>query len=367
MGAKASVRNGTNVTGQLLEFVRQGRDRGWLTYDEINEFLGEQESDDGTVEDLFDYLEGEGITLTDAAGDYRPARVDTTPVITAADLPEENGPLEDGLRLYFNQIGKHKRSSAADEAVLGQRILDGDDLAVHALVEGNLRLVVSIAKHYTGRTSLALLDLIQEGNLGIMRAAQKFDYRRGHRFGTYATWWIRTAIKRSITEQARSIRLPMHLIESLGKITRTSRELGQQLGREPEPQEIAEALDMPVERVEGILRVLPEPLSLEQPVGDEEETSLSEFLEDPLTESPDQLLVNAELLDELERVLKTLNAREQKILRLRFGLEDGYPRTLEEIGRLFNITRERARQIEASSLAKLRHADTSQLLRDYVE
>jgi RNA polymerase primary sigma factor len=218
-----------------------------------------------------------------------------------------------------------------------------------------------------GRTSLSFLDLIQEGNLGLMRAADKFDCRRNHRFSTYATWWVRQSITRAITEQTRSIRLPLHLVESLHKIVRVTRELVQQLGREPEPHEIANALDMPLERVEGILRIVPEPLSLEQPVGDEEETSLSEYLEDSLSQTPAEIIENSELLDELERALNTLDERERRILRMRHGLEDGYPRTLEEIGRMFHITRERARQIEASALKKLRQSGTGQLLRGYLE
>ena len=274
--------------------------------------------------------------------------------------------IEDPVRMYLKEIGKVPLLSADEEIELAQRMEDGDEEAKKKLAEANLRLVVSIAKRYVGRGML-FLDLIQEGNLGLIKAVEKFDYHKGYKFSTYATWWIRQAITRAIADQARTIRIPVHMVETINKLIRVSRQLLQELGREPTPEEIAAELDMPVERVREILKISQEPVSLETPIGEEEDSHLGDFIQDDNVLVPAEAAAATLLKEQLDEVLDTLTEREQKVLRLRFGMNDGRARTLEEVGREFDVTRERIRQIEAKALRKLRHPSRSRKLRDYLD
>ena len=274
--------------------------------------------------------------------------------------------MEDPVRMYLKEIGKVPLLSAEEEMELAKRIEAGDDEAKKRLSEANLRLVVSIAKRHVGR-GMQLLDLIQEGNLGLIKAVEKFDYRKGYKFSTYATWWIRQAITRAIADQARTIRIPVHMVETINKLVRTSRQLLQELGREPHPEEVAERMDMPVERVREIMKISQDPVSLETPIGEEEDSHLGDFIQDDHVQVPLDAATFTLLHEQLMEVLDTLTDREQKVLRLRFGLDDGRPRTLEEVGKEFNVTRERIRQIEAKALRKLRHPSRSKKLKDYLD
>ncbi len=274
--------------------------------------------------------------------------------------------IEDPVRMYLKEIGKVPLLSAEEEIDLAQRMEAGDNEAKKRLAEANLRLVVSIAKRYVGRGML-FLDLIQEGNLGLIKAVEKFDYRKGYKFSTYATWWIRQAITRAIADQARTIRIPVHMVETINKLIRVSRQLLQELGREPTPEEIAEEMHMSVERVREILKISQEPVSLETPIGEEEDSHLGDFIQDDNVPVPAEAAAFTMLKEQLEEVLSTLTDREQKVLRLRFGLDDGRARTLEEVGKEFNVTRERIRQIEAKALRKLRHPSRSRKLKDYLD
>lgn len=273
---------------------------------------------------------------------------------------------EDPVRMYLKEIGKIPLLSMDDEIELAKRIELGDEAAKKALAEANLRLVVSIAKRYVGR-GMQFLDLIQEGNLGLIKAVEKFDYTKGYKFSTYATWWIRQAITRAIADQARTIRIPVHMVETINRLIRVSRQLLQELGREPQPEEIAARVDMPVERVREVLKISQEPVSLETPIGEEEDSHLGDFIQDEHVMVPAEAAAFTLLHEQLMEVLETLTEREQKVLKLRFGLEDGRPRTLEEVGREFNVTRERIRQIEAKALRKLRHPTRSKKLKDYLD
>ena len=274
--------------------------------------------------------------------------------------------VEDPVRMYLKEIGKVPLLSAEEEIELAKRMEEGDEAAKKRLAEANLRLVVSIAKRYVGRGML-FLDLIQEGNLGLIKAVEKFDYRKGYKFSTYATWWIRQAITRAIADQARTIRIPVHMVETINKLIRVSRQLLQELGREPQPEEIAEKMDMSVDRVREILKISQEPVSLETPIGEEEDSHLGDFIQDDNVPVPADAAAFTLLKEQLVEVLNTLTDREQKVLRLRFGLDDGRARTLEEVGKEFNVTRERIRQIEAKALRKLRHPSRSRKLKDYLD
>ena len=285
--------------------------------------------------------------------------------LDAVDLLEGIG-TEDPVRMYLKEIGKVSLLSADEEIELAKRMEKGDEAAKKRLAEANLRLVVSIAKRYVGRGML-FLDLIQEGNLGLIKAVEKFDYRKGYKFSTYATWWIRQAITRAIADQARTIRIPVHMVETINKLIRVSRQLLQELGREPTPEEIAEEMDMPVDRVREILKISQEPVSLETPIGEEEDSHLGDFIQDDNVPVPADAAAFTLLKEQLVEVLSTLTDREQKVLRLRFGLDDGRARTLEEVGKEFNVTRERIRQIEAKALRKLRHPSRSRKLKDYLD
>ncbi len=326
----------------------------------IFEFLEENNVDVLTITDDADDEEPDDALL--AAGDEE---IDVD--VEHIDLSVPDGvSIEDPVRMYLKEIGKVPLLSAEEEIELAKKMEDGDEEAKKKLAEANLRLVVSIAKRYVGRGML-FLDLIQEGNLGLIKAVEKFDYRKGYKFSTYATWWIRQAITRAIADQARTIRIPVHMVETINKLIRVSRQLLQELGREPLPEEIAEEMDIPVERVREILKISQEPVSLETPIGEEEDSHLGDFIQDENVPVPAEAAAFTLLKEQLVDVLGTLTEREQKVLRLRFGLDDGRARTLEEVGKEFKVTRERIRQIEAKALRKLRHPSRSRKLKDYLE
>ena len=374
--------NAQKFLERLKDLVALGKKKkSILEIQEINDFFHDMELNSDQMEKVFEYLESNNIDVLRISGDddvslELDADVDLDAMISEEDdVDVENIDLsvpdgvsiEDPVRMYLKEIGKVPLLSAEREIELAQRMEDGDEEAKKELAEANLRLVVSIAKRYVGRGML-FLDLIQEGNLGLIKAVEKFDYHKGYKFSTYATWWIRQAITRAIADQARTIRIPVHMVETINKLIRVSRQLLQELGREPTPEEIAEELDMPVERVREILKISQEPVSLETPIGEEEDSHLGDFIQDdnvpvPAEAGPAQTL----LKEQLDEVLDTLTEREQKVLRLRFGMNDGRARTLEEVGKEFDVTRERIRQIEAKALRKLRHPSRSRKLRDYLD
>ena len=345
-----------------------------LEYQEISDFFQDMELNAEQFEKILDFLETSNIDvlrITDNDDDTVDDEIlldDEEEVeVEKIDLSVPDGvSIEDPVRMYLKEIGKVPLLSAEEEIELAKRMELGDQEAKKHLAEANLRLVVSIAKRYVGRGML-FLDLIQEGNLGLIKAVEKFDYRKGYKFSTYATWWIRQAITRAIADQARTIRIPVHMVETINKLIRVSRQLLQELGREPTPEEIAKEMDMPVERVREILKISQEPVSLETPIGEEEDSHLGDFIQDDNVPVPADAAAFTLLKEQLEEVLGTLTEREQKVLTLRFGLEDGRARTLEEVGKEFNVTRERIRQIEAKALRKLRHPSRSRKLKDYLE
>lgn len=345
-----------------------------LEIQEINEVFSDMELEAEQMEKIFEYLESQNIDVlrispdTDDADDVEILLTDEDEVdMEKIDLSVPDGiRIEDPVRMYLKEIGKVPLLSAEEEIELAKRMAEGDEDAKKRLAEANLRLVVSIAKRYVGRGML-FLDLIQEGNLGLIKAVEKFDYQKGFKFSTYATWWIRQAITRAIADQARTIRIPVHMVETINKLIRVSRQLLQELGREPLPEEIAEELDMPVERVREILKISQEPVSLETPIGEEEDSHLGDFIQDDNVPVPAEAAAATLLKEQLGEVLDTLTDREQKVLRLRFGMNDGRARTLEEVGKEFDVTRERIRQIEAKALRKLRHPSRSRKLRDYLD
>ena len=345
-----------------------------LEIQEINEVFSDMELEAEQMEKIFEYLESQNIDVlrispdTDDADDVEILLTDEDEVdMDKIDLSVPDGiSIEDPVRMYLKEIGKVPLLSAEEEIELAKRMAEGDEDAKKRLAEANLRLVVSIAKRYVGRGML-FLDLIQEGNLGLIKAVEKFDYQKGFKFSTYATWWIRQAITRAIADQARTIRIPVHMVETINKLIRVSRQLLQELGREPLPEEIAEELDMPVERVREILKISQEPVSLETPIGEEEDSHLGDFIQDDNVPVPAEAAAATLLKEQLGEVLDTLTDREQKVLRLRFGMNDGRARTLEEVGKEFDVTRERIRQIEAKALRKLRHPSRSRKLRDYLD
>ena len=345
-----------------------------LEYQEISDFFQDMELNAEQFEKILDFLETSNIDvlrITDNDDDTVDDEIlldDEEEVeVEKIDLSVPDGvSIEDPVRMYLKEIGKVPLLSAEEEIELAKRMELGDQEAKKRLAEANLRLVVSIAKRYVGRGML-FLDLIQEGNLGLIKAVEKFDYRKGYKFSTYATWWIRQAITRAIADQARTIRIPVHMVETINKLIRASRQLLQELGREPTPEEIAKEMDMPVERVREILKISQEPVSLETPIGEEEDSHLGDFIQDDNVPVPADAAAFTLLKEQLEEVLGTLTEREQKVLTLRFGLEDGRARTLEEVGKEFNVTRERIRQIEAKALRKLRHPSRSRKLKDYLE
>ena len=349
-----------------------------LEYQEINNFFGDMELDEEKMEKIIEYLENNGIDVFQISDDKDNVDDDIILGMEAGgegdeedieniDLSVPDGvSIEDPVRMYLKEIGKVPLLSADEEVELAKRMEEGDAEAKKKLAEANLRLVVSIAKRYVGRGML-FLDLIQEGNLGLIKAVEKFDYKKGYKFSTYATWWIRQAITRAIADQARTIRIPVHMVETINKFVRVQRQLLQELGREPYPEEIAEHMNMPVDRVREIQKISLEPVSLETPIGEEEDSHLGDFIQDENVPVPAEAAAFTLLREQLEEVLGTLTEREQKVLKLRFGLEDGRSRTLEEVGREFEVTRERIRQIEAKALRKLRHPSRSRKLKDYLD
>ena len=361
---------------ELLELAK--KKKNVLEYQEISDFFKDQPLEVEQMEKVYDFLEASGVDVLRISGNDDSLMLDDDAELDKLDDEEEieldkidlsvpeGVSIEDPVRMYLKEIGKVSLLTADEEIELAKRMEQGDEDAKKRLAEANLRLVVSIAKRYVGRGML-FLDLIQEGNLGLIKAVEKFDYQKGFKFSTYATWWIRQAITRAIADQARTIRIPVHMVETINKLIRVSRQLLQELGREPTPEEIAEEMDMNVDRVREILKISQEPVSLETPIGEEEDSHLGDFIQDDNVPVPADAAAFTLLKEQLIEVLGTLTEREQKVLRLRFGLDDGRARTLEEVGKEFNVTRERIRQIEAKALRKLRHPSRSRKLKDYLD
>ena len=359
--------NATNKKAVIKELIETGKQKGVLTLKEIEDALAEFELDAEQIEKIHEHLDAQGVTVVGDM-DSELAKIDEA---EGADDPEdlsvpEGVSIDDHVRMYLKEIGKVPLLSPTEEHDYAKRMSEGDEVARQKLTEANLRLVVSIAKRYVGRGML-FLDLIQEGNLGLIKAVEKFDYTKGYKFSTYATWWIRQAITRAIADQARTIRIPVHMVETINKLIRVSRQLLQELGREPTPEEIAKEMNMSLEKVREIMKIAQEPVSLETPIGEEEDSHLGDFIPDDDAPAPSEAASFMLLKEQLMEVLSTLTAREEKVLRLRFGLVDGRQRTLEEVGQEFNVTRERIRQIEAKALRKLRHPSRSKKLKDFLE
>ena len=354
---------------EVKELIEKGRQKGVLTYKEIMDTLEEVELDPEQIERIYDTFDEMGIDII-GEDELVKDMVDDESDLEELESEEFSIPegvnIDDPVRMYLKEIGKIPLLSAEEEVELAKGIEEGNEESKRKLAEANLRLVVSIAKRYVGRGML-FLDLIQEGNLGLIKAVEKFDHRKGFKFSTYATWWIRQAITRAIADQARTIRIPVHMVETINKLIRVSRQLLQELGREPLPEEIAEEMNLSEDKVREILKIAQEPVSLETPIGEEEDSHLGDFIPDDDAPAPAEAAAFTMLREQLVDVLDTLTPREEKVLRLRFGLDDGRVRTLEEVGREFNVTRERIRQIEAKALRKLRHPSRSKKLKDYLE
>ena len=385
-----------NEKEKVKKLLAKGKEKGVLSYEEIMDSLGTTELSPEQIDDIYEQISAMGIklihtdletdkdelsdedlditlletddslmTVSTLEDDVPPEDLEDEVMDLDLSVPEGVG-IDDPVRMYLKEIGRVPLLSAEEEVELAKRMEQGDEEAKKKLAEANLRLVVSIAKRYVGRGML-FLDLIQEGNLGLIKAVEKFDYGKGFKFSTYATWWIRLAITRAIADQARTIRIPVHMVETINKLIRVSRQLLQELGRDPTPEEIAAAMEIPVERVREIQKVAQEPVSLETPIGEEEDSHLGDFIEDEDAPAPAEAASYILLKEQLESVLDTLTPREEKVLRLRFGLDDGRSRTLEEVGQEFGVTRERIRQIEAKALRKLRHPSRSRKLKDYLD
>ena len=384
-----------NERERVKQLLAKGKEKGVLSYEEIMDSLSTTELSPEQIDDIYEQISAMGIklvhtdleqdkddidddmeitlletddslmTVSGLEDDVPPEDLEDEVLDLDLSVPEGVG-IDDPVRMYLKEIGRVPLLSADEEVELAKRMEQGDEEAKKKLAEANLRLVVSIAKRYVGRGML-FLDLIQEGNLGLIKAVEKFDYGKGFKFSTYATWWIRQAITRAIADQARTIRIPVHMVETINKLIRVSRQLLQELGRDPTPEEIAAAMEIPVERVREIQKVAQEPVSLETPIGEEEDSHLGDFIEDEDAPAPAEAASYILLKEQLESVLDTLTPREEKVLRLRFGLDDGRSRTLEEVGQEFGVTRERIRQIEAKALRKLRHPSRSRKLKDYLD
>ena len=350
------------------ELLEIGKKRGVLAYEEIAERLSNFEIEPDQLDEFYEYLEGQGIDIIgESEDDPTMKEIAKEEEENLKDLSVPLGvKINDPVRMYLKEIGRVDLLSAEEEVELARRIKNGDEEASRMLAEANLRLVVSIAKRYVGRGML-FLDLIQEGNMGLIKAVEKFDHEKGFKFSTYATWWIRQAITRAIADQARTIRIPVHMVETINKLIRVQRQLLQDLGREPTPEEIGEEMDLSPDKVRDILKIAQEPVSLETPIGEEDDSHLGDFIEDQEAVSPSDHAAYELLKEQLEDVLDTLTDREENVLRLRFGLDDGRTRTLEEVGKVFGVTRERIRQIEAKALRKLRHPSRSKRLKDFLE
>ena len=353
---------------KVQEIVKKAKAKGKITYEELAKELENTNPDQ--IDKVFDAFEEMGVNILNDDFEDEPdiddlKEVENLKLDEITETSYEGISVDDPVRMYLREIGKIPLLSYDKELELAKRILEGDEEAKQELAEANLRLVVSIAKKYVGRGML-FLDLIQEGNMGLIKAVEKFDYTKGFKFSTYATWWIRQAITRAIADQARTIRIPVHMVETINRLIRTSRHLLQQLGREPTPEEIAKEMDMSVEKVMEIQKIAQDPVSLETPIGEEDDSHLGDFIQDEDSPAPQDAASYTLLRKQLEEVMKTLTPREAKVLRLRFGLDDGKARTLEEVGKEFDVTRERIRQIEAKALRKLRHPSRSKKLRDYM-
>lgn len=344
------------------ELVKKGKEKGLITYEELAKALKGLDLDSDSLDDLYNTFSQNNIAIVseedDTDGGADKLLLDDSTL--TKDLT-----INDPVRMYLKEIGQIKLLTLEEESALADRIMEGDTEAKNTLAEANLRLVVSIAKRYVGRGML-FLDLIQEGNIGLMKAVDKFDVSKGYKFSTYATWWIRQAITRAIADQARTIRVPVHMVETINKLARVQRQLTLELNREPSEEELAKKMNTSVEKIREIYKISQDPVSLETPIGEEDDSHLGDFIKDERSLSPEEFATNEMLKDEISQVLETLTEREEKVVRLRFGLEDGKPRTLEEVGQMFGVTRERIRQIEAKALRKLRHPSRSRKLRDYI-
>lgn len=347
------------------ELIEKGKAKGVLTYKEVMDTLEELELDPEQIERIYDRFEAANIDVVEETNAAEEIVEDIAEIETEI-VAAEGISIDDPVRMYLKEIGKVPLLTAAEEISIAKRMADGDEEARKELIDANLRLVVSVAKKYVGK-GLLFLDLIQEGNLGLIKAVEKFDYRKGYKFSTYATWWIRQAITRAIADQARTIRIPVHMVETINKLIRCQRQLIQELGREPRPEEIAKEMDITVEKVREIKKIAQEPVSLETPIGEEEDSHLGDFIPDEDAPEPATVASFTLLREQLMEVLDTLTPREEMVIRLRFGLDDGKTRTLEKVGRVFKVTRERIRQIEAKALRKLRQPSRSKKLRDFLE
>jgi len=345
------------------ELVQRGKEKGFITYEELALALKGLDLDADSLDDLYNAFNENNIAIISESeqGDNN----DSTGLLLDDNALTKDLTINDPVRMYLKEIGQIKLLTLEEEGELADRITAGDETAKNVLAEANLRLVVSIAKRYVGRGML-FLDLIQEGNIGLMKAVDKFDVTKGYKFSTYATWWIRQAITRAIADQARTIRVPVHMVETINKLARVQRQLTLELNREPSEEELAKKMNTTVEKVREIYKISQDPVSLETPIGEEDDSHLGDFIKDERNLSPEEFATNEMLKDEISQVLETLTEREEKVIRLRFGLEDGKPRTLEEVGQMFGVTRERIRQIEAKALRKLRHPSRSRKLRDYM-
>jgi len=346
------------------ELIKKGEEKGFITYEEIAKALKGLELDPDNLDQLYNILQEKNIDVV-SEGEEGSSLTNADELLKEDLSVSRDVKIDDPVKMYLKEIGKNSLLTTEEEVELAKRVEEGDREAMHRLAEANLRLVVSIAKRYVGRRML-FLDLIQEGNMGLMKAVDKFDYQKGYKFSTYATWWIRQSITRAIADQAKTIRVPVHMVETINKLARVQRQLLQELGREPSDEELAKKMEMTPKKIREIQKIGQEPVSLETPIGEEEDSHLGDFVPDERTMSPEEYATIELLKEELDEVLLTLTDREEKVLRYRFGLNDGKPKTLEEVGKIFNVTRERIRQIEAKALRKLKHPSRSKKLKDFL-